>query len=81
MIGPRWTPARPRPGGLVGLVTAPQKKLLAIIVPIQIVLATLAWRDLARRSDDQVRGNKRVWRVFVSLNPGNSVIYWLFGRR
>jgi hypothetical protein len=69
-------------GGPVELVTVPQKRLLAaIIVPIQIVLAALAWRDLARRTDDQVRGKKSVWRVFVSLNPGNSVIYWLFGRR
>ncbi len=55
--------------------------LAAIIVPIQVVLAGLAWRDLARRTDDQVRGKKSVWRVFVSLNPGNSVVYWLFGRR
>jgi len=63
-------------------VTTKQKRqLAAIIVPIQIISAALAWRDLARRTDDQVRGNKRAWRAFVSINPGNSVIYWLFGRR
>ncbi len=63
-------------------MTIKQKRLLtAIIVPVQIIGAVLAWRDLARRTDDQVRGNKRAWRVFVSINPGNSVIYWLFGRR
>ncbi len=55
--------------------------LAAIIVPVEIVLAVLAWRDLARRTDDQVRGRKKLWRLFVSINPGNSVIYWLFGRR
>jgi hypothetical protein len=58
-----------------------KRLLLAIIVPIEVLLAALAWRDLARRADDEVRGNKNVWRVFVSINPGNSVIYWLFGRR
>jgi hypothetical protein len=58
-----------------------KKRLVAIIVPIQVVLAALAWRDLARRSDDRVRGKKDFWRVFVLLNPGNAVFYWLCGRR
>jgi hypothetical protein len=58
-----------------------KKKFLAVIVPIQVVLAALAWRDLARRTDEQVRGKKGFWKVFVSLNPGNSVVYWLVGRR
>ncbi|HEY3830569.1 MAG TPA: hypothetical protein VGL57_15370 [Solirubrobacteraceae bacterium] len=55
--------------------------LAAIVVPIQVKLAVLAWRDLDRRADEEVRGNKRLWRVFVSINPGNSLIYWLLGRR
>ncbi len=58
-----------------------QRLLVAIIVASQVVLAALAWRDLARRTDDQVRGKKNFWRVFVTINPGNSVAYWLFGRR
>jgi hypothetical protein len=63
-------------------MTSERKKLLvAILVPIEVVLGRLAWRDLARRTDDQVRGSKRLWRVLVVINPGNSVIYWLFGRR
>jgi hypothetical protein len=55
--------------------------VLAIIVPIQVALAVLAWRDLNRRGDDQVRGRKGIWRVFVVINPGNAMFYWLFGRR
>ena len=63
-------------------MTRQQKELLAaIVVPLEVIGAALAWRDLARRADDEVRGNKRAWRVFVSINPGNSLIYWLFGRR
>ena len=55
--------------------------LVVLIVPIQIVLAGLAWRDMGRRTDDQVRGTKTLWRVLVTINPGNSIAYWLFGRR
>ena len=44
---------------------------MAAVVALQLVSAGLAWRDLSQRSDDQVRGNKNLWRVIVSLNPGN----------
>jgi hypothetical protein len=58
-----------------------RKWLLAVLIPIEVVLAALAWRDLRRRPDDRVRGKKRLWRLLLLLNPGNSVLYWLFGRR
>jgi hypothetical protein len=51
------------------------------MVPIQVVLAGLAWRDLAGRSDAQVRGPKKAWRVFVTISPGNSLLYWALGRK
>jgi hypothetical protein len=63
-------------------MTTRQKRLLAaIIVPIQVSSAVLAWRDMARRNDEQMRGNRKFWGVFVWLNPGNSLIYWLLARR
>lgn len=58
-----------------------QRLLVGIVVPMQVISAVLAWRDLARRTDNEVRGSKRAWRLFVTLNPGNAAIYWLFGRR
>ena len=67
--------------GGADIVSKKKMLLAAIIVPSQIVLAVLAWRDLSRRTDDQVRGKKSFWRAFVWINPGNSVIYWLVGRR
>lgn len=54
--------------------------LLAIIVPIAILSSAFAWRDLARRTDEEVRGRKSIWRVIITMNPGNSLLYWLFGR-
>ena len=63
-------------------LSAEQKKtVLSVVVPIQLALALLAWRDLSRRTDCQVRVSKRFWRIFVLLNPGNALLYWLFGRR
>ena len=58
-----------------------RKKLVAVVVPFEMVSAAFVWRDLARRSDSQVRGSKRFWRVFVLMNPGNSLLYWLLARR
>jgi hypothetical protein len=63
-------------------MTAKRKTLVAtILVPIEVILAVLAWKDLARRTDEQVRGSKRMWRGFIAVNPGNSMVYWLLGRR
>lgn len=59
----------------------PPKKVVVAVVAVEAVSAAFAYRDLARRTDDQVRGRKLLWRVLMALNPGNSVIYWIFGRR
>jgi hypothetical protein len=57
------------------------KVVLGIVVAVQAISAALAWRDLAQRSDERVRGPKCLWRVIVTINPGNSIAYWVFGRR
>jgi hypothetical protein len=57
------------------------KVLLAVVVAAQTVSSALAWRDLAQRPSEQVRGPKNLWRVIVTINPGNSIAYWLLGRR
>jgi hypothetical protein len=59
----------------------PPKQVLVAIVVLEVVSAAIAWRDLARRSDDQVRGPKNVWRALMAINPGNSLVYWAVGRR
>lgn len=66
-------------------MTLPQTKrakvVLGIVVVAQTISSVFAWRDLARRSDGQVRGPKNLWRVIVTINPVNSIAYWLLGRR
>jgi hypothetical protein len=59
----------------------PPKPVLIAIVSVQLVSAVLAWRDLARRTDRQVRGKKKLWRILIVINPGNSFAYWAVGRR
>jgi hypothetical protein len=61
--------------------TRRKRVLTALLVGTQVSLAVLAWRDLGRRTDDQVHGEKRLWRIFILMNPGNAGFYWLFGRR
>ena len=57
------------------------KVVLGAVVAAQTISSALAWRDLSLRSDEQVRGPKNLWRVIVTINPGNSIAYWMFGRR
>jgi hypothetical protein len=57
------------------------KPVLAVVVAAQLGSSVYAWRDLARRPTSDVRGPKNLWRVILTLNTGNSVLYWLFGRR
>lgn len=59
----------------------PNKKALAAILAAELVSAVLAWRDMSRRPDSEVRGRKKVWRIVMIANPGNSLAYWVFGRR
>jgi hypothetical protein len=59
----------------------PSPKVIAAIVVGHLVLTTLAWRDIRRRPDDQIRGSKKVWRVATGANSANSLAYFVFGRK
>ncbi len=59
----------------------PNRKVVLAVVAVEAALAALAYRDLAGRSQDQVRGPKNLWRVVIGINPGNSLLYWIVGRR
>ncbi len=37
--------------------------------------------DLRSRPDNAVRGNKRMWKVWSTMNTTGSVAYWLIGRK
>jgi hypothetical protein len=57
------------------------KTQIGLLVAIEAASAALAYRDLAGRPEALVRGKKLAWRIFIGLNPGNSLFYWVIGRR
>jgi hypothetical protein len=57
-----------------------QRSLAVVLIAVSLVLVAVAERDLHRRSDKQVRGDKRLWRI-VCLNAIGAVGYLLWGRR
>jgi hypothetical protein len=58
-----------------------RRSFMVTLVAVEVASAVLAWRDLSHRSEGEVRGSKRGWRVIILANPGNSIAYWAFGRR
>jgi hypothetical protein len=58
----------------------PRAVPIAIGVLVWAIVTPFTWRDLRRRSPDQVRGSKRFWRV-ASSNLSGSIAYFLIGRK
>jgi hypothetical protein len=54
---------------------------LAPFLIAHVIITAFTWRDLRQRTDDQVRGSKRAWRVASAVNTLGSLAYWLFGRQ
>jgi hypothetical protein len=59
----------------------PKRIALVALVLAEVGLAALTWRHLRRRPAEEIRGSKWFWRVISTINPGNSVAYWLVGRK
>lgn len=53
----------------------------AAAIAAQLVLGPLTLRDLHRRTSDQVRGPKLLWRLWAGTNLAGVAAYWLVGRR
>jgi hypothetical protein len=66
----RWM-ARPKPS----------PRLIATLAVAHLIVTSLVWRDLRRRTDDQIRGSKRIWRIASAANMSNSLAYVLIGRK
>jgi hypothetical protein len=56
-------------------------RVYAGLLVAHLIVTSLTWRDLRHRSDEQVRGPKRLWRVASAANMSNSLAYVVFGRR
>jgi hypothetical protein len=61
---------------------SPRARATVIAVgAVQLALKVVAWRDLARRPREQVRGPKAAWFAATLANPGGPILYYVFGRR
>lgn len=54
--------------------------VVVALVAVWAIVTPFMWRDLRRRTPDQVRGKKWVWWL-ASLNLTGSAAYFLFGRK
>ena len=58
-----------------------KRQLFAALMVVDLIVAAFTFRDLRRRDADRIRGSKRFWRIVTIANPGNSLAYWLIGRK
>jgi hypothetical protein len=62
----------------------PESRKSVIVVGVALavwaIVTPFMWRDLRRRTPQQVRGRKWMWWI-ASSNLSGSVAYYLFGRR
>lgn len=62
-------------------LTERQRRLVVAGAAAELLITSVAARDLARRSHDEVRGPKALWAVAFSVQPVGPVAYLLLGRR
>jgi hypothetical protein len=58
----------------------PKAVVIVVVLLIWAIVTPFTWRDLRRRSPDQIRGKKWMWRV-ASSNLTGSIAYFMFGRK
>lgn len=64
----------------VSEMSPPRRVAAAFTFAISVVIVVFAQRDLAGRSDKEVRGSKWLWRV-VCLNALGALGYLRWGRK
>lgn len=57
------------------------RALIAVGGIVQFALLAVAWLDLRKRPDEQIRGTKRLWKRLVFVNYVGPLAYWFVGRR
>lgn len=62
-------------------LTPGQQRAIVVSGVVELVLTTLAVRDLVRRPKEGVRGPKAAWVASFVVQPVGPITYFLFGRR
>jgi hypothetical protein len=62
-------------------LTPEQQKAVIFGAIAELIMTTLALRDLARRPTSEVRGWKPLWVLAFAVQPIGPVLYFFVGRR
>jgi len=63
-------------------LTKKQKAILSTgALVAQAAVAPVILRDLQKRSDDELRGPRTLWRLWGSTNLLGAAVYWFYGRK
>ena len=62
-------------------LTSTQQRLIVVAGAAEVVLTTVALRDLRRRPASAVRGPKALWRLACVVQPVGPIAYLVVGRR
>ncbi|WP_107773707.1 PLD nuclease N-terminal domain-containing protein [Nocardioides sediminis] len=62
-------------------LSSSQKRAITVVGAVEAIMTLAAWRDLARRPDDGVRGPKWAWAGAVLVQPFGPPAYFTLGRR
>lgn len=62
-------------------LSSSQQRAISVVAILEIALTVAAWRDLASRPADRVRGPRRLWALAVLVQPVGPLAYFAVGRR
>lgn len=58
-----------------------QKTVVSAVAAVEVALTLAAWRDLASRPAEGVRGSKKYWALAALVQPVGPLAYFAVGRR
>ncbi|MCD9197818.1 PLDc N-terminal domain-containing protein [Aeromicrobium wangtongii] len=62
-------------------LTPGQRRAVYVAGALEAAATAAAWRDLAKRPAEDVRGPKLVWRLVSFVQPVGPLAYFTLGRR
>src|SRR5690606_7606095 len=62
-------------------LSTPAKVAVVVGSLVELALTAVAMRDLSKRSADEVRGPKWIWRLVSLVQPVGPILYLVLGRR
>jgi hypothetical protein len=62
-------------------LSAGQRQGIVFSGVVQVVLLVAALADIWRRSEEEIRGNKRLWVLAAFVNFVGPIAYFAFGRK